>query len=119
MNLKYTIINGNNKWQYEMDEALKNIIINNQKIIYDSLNKLISDDENTLTKAMRYSLLSNGKRLRPLLIIETAKLFTENNLDDIIIVASAMEMIHIFSLIHDDLPSMDNVDFRRGEFHPI
>lgn len=98
-----------------MDEALKSIIKDNQHIIYDSLNKLIPDDNEILTKAIRYSLLSNGKRLRPLLIIETAKLFTEDNLDDVIIVASAMEMIHIFSLIHDDLPSMDNDDYRRGE----
>ena len=70
-----------------MDEALKSIIKDNQHIIYDSLNKLIPDDNEILTKAIRYSLLSNGKRLRPLLIIETAKLFTENNLDDVIIVA--------------------------------
>lgn len=66
-------------------------------------------------EAMRYSALSGGKRLRPFLVIESAQLFglsEEAALDT----AAALEMIHCYSLIHDDLPAMDDSDLRRG--HP-
>lgn len=96
-------------------ETLKEIIKKTQEIISKRLNELIPDDKETLTKAMRYSLLGTGKRLRPLLIMETAKIFTQTNISDLITVASAIEMIHVFSLIHDDLPGMDNDDYRRDE----
>ena len=64
--------------------------------------------------AMRYSLLNGGKRLRPFLLHETAALF---NIDynTALPVAVALEMIHTYSLIHDDLPAMDNDDMRRGK----
>ena len=98
------------------EETLKDIIKNTQDIISKRLNELIPDDDRLLTKAMRYSLLCKGKRLRPLLVIETAKIFnTGVDYSDVITVASAIEMIHVFSLIHDDLPAMDNDDYRRGE----
>ena len=66
-----------------------------------------------VTEAMRYSALGGGKRLRPFLVIESARLFgfsEEAALD----AASAVEMIHCYSLIHDDLPAMDDSDLRRG-----
>ncbi len=97
-------------------EALKKIINETQEIIYKKLNELIPQDSESLTKAIRYSLLCKGKRLRPLLVMETAKIFGNYaNMNDVITVAAAIEMIHIFSLIHDDLPAMDNDDYRRGE----
>lgn len=64
-------------------------------------------------EAMRYSLSAGGKRIRPVLVMEFARIFSakENAALDC---ACALEMIHTFSLIHDDLPCMDNDDFRRG-----
>ena len=65
-------------------------------------------------QSMRYSLLAGGKRLRPTMAIEVATLFGAN-MEEIIPTAVAIEMLHCQSLIHDDLPSMDNDDFRRGK----
>lgn len=67
-----------------------------------------------LYKAMEYSLFAGGKRLRPLLLIETARVFSDNIVDAIPL-ACGIEMIHTYSLIHDDLPAMDNDDYRRGK----
>jgi len=64
-------------------------------------------------RAMRYSLFAGGKRLRPTLVLLTCESLGEN-LEKLLPVAAAVEMIHTYSLIHDDLPSMDNDDFRRG-----
>lgn len=73
----------------------------------------IKSSEKALYEAARYSLLAPGKRLRPLLTLATAESLgtpIEAALDP----ACAIEMIHCYSMIHDDLPSMDNDDFRRG-----
>ena len=70
-------------------------------------------DEKRVSEAMHYSLTRGGKRLRPFLIYETAGLFGidfEQSLN----VAMALEMLHTYSLIHDDLPAMDDDDLRRG-----
>ena len=66
--------------------------------------------------SMRYSVLADGKRLRPIFVLETAKQCSKNPIDEenIMPCACAIEMIHAQSLIHDDLPCMDNDDFRRG-----
>lgn len=64
-------------------------------------------------KAMEYSLLSGGKRLRPFILNEFYKACGKND-DGALNFAAALEMIHTYSLIHDDLPAMDNDDFRRG-----
>jgi farnesyl diphosphate synthase len=64
-------------------------------------------------EAMRYSALSGGKRLRPFLVLETAALFDVAEADALT-AAAAVEMIHCYSLIHDDLPAMDDSDLRRG-----
>jgi len=69
--------------------------------------------ETTLFEAMRYAVLGSGKRLRPFFVVSTARLFgvpDERSLR----VASAVEFVHSYSLIHDDLPAMDNDDLRRG-----
>jgi geranylgeranyl diphosphate synthase, type II len=66
-----------------------------------------------LHTAMRYSLMAKGKRIRPLLCIAGAEA-VGGNAESVLPTASALEMLHTFSLIHDDLPAMDNDDFRRG-----
>jgi len=67
-----------------------------------------------LHKAMRYSVFSGGKRLRPIIILICGKIFNIPQ-KKLLPVAAGIELIHNFSLIHDDLPSMDNDDFRRGK----
>ena len=68
----------------------------------------------TITDAMRYSLLAGGKRVRPMLTLAACEL-VGGQPQQAMAAACAMEMIHTMSLIHDDLPSMDNDDFRRGK----
>ncbi len=67
-----------------------------------------------LLAAMRHGVLNGGKRLRPFLVIESAALFGQLG-DAVLRVASALECIHCYSLVHDDLPAMDNDDMRRGQ----
>ncbi|MET0574623.1 MAG: polyprenyl synthetase family protein [Mesorhizobium sp.] len=67
-----------------------------------------------LLAAMRYGVLNGGKRLRPFLVMETAALFSADG-EAALRVAAALECVHCYSLIHDDLPSMDDDDLRRGE----
>jgi geranylgeranyl pyrophosphate synthase len=67
----------------------------------------------TLHRAMRYSLLGGGKRLRPTLVL-TAGEAVGGHTADLLVPACAVEMLHTYSLIHDDLPAMDNDDMRRG-----
>jgi len=67
----------------------------------------------TLHKAMRYSVFAGGKRLRPVLVIAGAEA-VGGAADDVLPTACAIELIHTYSLVHDDLPAMDDDDFRRG-----
>jgi geranylgeranyl diphosphate synthase, type II len=67
----------------------------------------------TIHKAMRYSLFAGGKRLRPILCLAAAET-CGGKIDNALPLACALECIHTYSLVHDDLPSMDNDDFRRG-----
>lgn len=70
----------------------------------------------TVIEAMNYSLLAGGKRLRPVMMLEAFKLFAGEDADDSILrpFMLAIEMIHTYSLVHDDLPAMDNDEYRRG-----
>ena len=70
--------------------------------------------QKTVMEAMNYSFLAGGKRLRPMLMQETYRLFGGNS-DIIEPFMAAIEMIHTYSLIHDDLPALDNDDYRRGQ----
>ena len=70
--------------------------------------------EGTLNESMEYSLMAGGKRLRPILVLSTYSLF-KNDIEECFPYAVAIEMIHNFSLIHDDLPGIDNDDFRHGK----
>ena len=86
-------------------------IVNKELEKYIRKNKCI---EKVLNSAMEYSLMAGGKRLRPILVIATYKLFKEN-IEECMPYAVAIEMVHNFSLIHDDLPGIDNDDFRHGK----
>lgn len=68
----------------------------------------------TIHRAMRYSVFAGGKRIRPILCIETARLFSKN-VAAAVTAGCAIEFIHTYSLIHDDLPALDNDDLRRGK----
>ena len=85
----------------DVDVFLKNFLRQNQQ-------------KNKLFDAMKYGLFSGGKKFRSYLITSSGKLF---NLDykKLITISAAVECIHSYSLIHDDLPSMDDDDFRRGK----
>ncbi len=81
------------------------------------LDKLVPDepcDENSVIKAMRYSLLGGGKRLRAALLLECCSA-VGGSVEQALPFACAVEMIHAYSLIHDDLPCMDDDDLRRGK----
>lgn len=91
--------------------ALKELSI----LIDKTIEEIFKDkDKNILEKSMAYSALAKGKRLRPVLAILSYKTLGGTNIDSILKSASALELIHTYSLIHDDLPAMDNDDFRRG-----
>ncbi|HEX6459797.1 MAG TPA: farnesyl diphosphate synthase [Thermoleophilaceae bacterium] len=81
------------------------------------LQQLKFSEESTtagLEEAMRYSLLAGGKRIRPVLALATAEALGRSQ-DDVMAFAGAIELIHTYSLIHDDLPAMDDDDLRRGK----
>lgn len=84
-----------------------------QKRINQKLEVLLPSDDSILSNAMRYSVLNGGKRLRPMLVYLSSEL-GDANFDSIDILAGSIELIHCYSLIHDDLPSMDDDDLRRG-----
>ncbi len=89
-------------------ENLKNIIENK---LNEYLPEIFPEE---IWKAVRYSVLSEGKRLRPILVLEAFKICT-GKFEEALPTACALEMIHCYSLIHDDLPCMDNDNFRRGK----
>ena len=70
--------------------------------------------QKTIFEAMNYSILAGGKRLRPMFMLETYRLFGGTDTECIEPFMVAIEMIHTYSLVHDDLPAMDNDDYRRG-----
>lgn len=71
--------------------------------------------QRTVLEAMNYSMLAGGKRLRPLMMYETYRMYAGDGKDEVIApFLAAIEMIHTYSLVHDDLPAMDNDEYRRG-----
>lgn len=79
-----------------------------------NLKKFLPKDKTIISKAMRYSVMAGGKRLRPVFVILGAEIFGLKK-EKVIAAACAVEYIHTYSLIHDDLPAMDNDDLRRGK----
>ena len=97
----------------DFKEELKNY----QILIDKELNKYVNKEEcpeKILNESIEYSLLAGGKRLRPILMLATYKMFKEN-IEEVFMLAVAMEMVHNFSLIHDDLPGIDNDNLRHGK----
>ena len=88
-----------------------------QEIINNELEKYLRKEncpEKILNNSMEYSLMAGGKRLRPILVLATYELFRQD-IEEAMPFAIAIEMVHNFSLIHDDLPEIDNDDFRHGK----
>ena len=88
-----------------------------QEIINKELEKYLRREEvpeKILNNSMEYSLMAGGKRIRPILVMATYKIF-DDDIKKCMPYAIAIEMVHNFSLIHDDLPGIDNDDFRHGK----
>jgi geranylgeranyl diphosphate synthase type II len=88
-----------------------------QKLINDTLEQILRDTSNTsrVLEAMKYSLMAGGKRIRPVLCLAAAEAVGGGAHDRVLMPACALEMIHTYSLVHDDLPAMDNDNLRRGK----
>ncbi len=96
-----------------LDDGLKSI----QREIdakFDELLPMPADPRSRLIEAMRYATIGGGKRLRPLLVAATADMYVVDR-DTAVRAGAAVEAIHVYSLIHDDLPCMDNDDMRHGK----
>jgi geranylgeranyl diphosphate synthase type II len=96
--------------------TLEDYIAAQQKRVDRALDRCVppeSEDPATIHRAMRYSVFAGGKRVRPLLAIAAADAVADTP-DEIEIAACSLELIHTYSLIHDDLPALDNDDLRRG-----
>jgi farnesyl diphosphate synthase len=98
-----------------LNKPFKEVLSNYSMLIQKHMDDLLSQDfsDSKLTKAMRYCALSKGKRIRPFLVIASAQIFGLEP-SDALNAAVAIEFIHVYSLIHDDLPAMDNDDVRRN-----
>lgn len=98
-------------------EVLKREINDKVRLIDQALDRYLPGEQvkpGTIHEAMRYSVFAGGKRLRPVLFLASAEAVGGNS-GSILPAACALELIHTYSLIHDDLPAMDNDDFRRGK----
>lgn len=102
----------NNKLKKTAD--LKKYLTKNALSVNSALKKFLPKDNSIISQAMRYSTLAGGKRLRPIFVIIAAELFGKKA-SDIMPAACAVEYLHTYSLVHDDLPAMDNDDLRRGK----
>jgi geranylgeranyl pyrophosphate synthase len=85
-----------------------------KRLIEEALESLLRRDDGLLFRAMRYAVFPGGKRFRPLLVLSSGACFAASP-SLLVQFACALELIHSYSLVHDDLPSMDNDDFRRGK----
>jgi geranylgeranyl diphosphate synthase type II len=85
-----------------------------KKQIDEALGSIFANTSSKIVKAMKYSLMAGGKRIRPVLCVASAET-VGGQIQDVIRAACALEMIHTYSLIHDDLPAMDNDEIRRGQ----
>ena len=101
---------------------LREYLEEKKKIVEDSLIELLGNYRNKypekLAEAMEYAVMNGGKRIRPILMYMICDLFEKNNsenYDKVREIAIALEFIHCYSLVHDDLPAMDNDDYRRGK----
>jgi geranylgeranyl diphosphate synthase type II len=96
---------------------LRDYLVQQQKLVDAELDRLVPSESTapeTIHRAMRYSLFAGGKRIRPILCMEAARTVGDD-LGGSTACACALELTHTYSLIHDDLPALDNDDYRRGK----
>ncbi len=97
--------------------TLADYLAGQRKLVDGQLDRLVPPETQppeTIHRAMRYSLFAGGKRIRPILCLEGARAVA-GEADGALTAACALEFIHTYSLIHDDLPALDNDDYRRGK----
>jgi len=97
--------------------TLREYLAGQQRLVDAELDRLIPAETvppETIHRAMRYSLFAGGKRIRPILCLEAARAVSDD-CEGAISAACALELVHTYSLIHDDLPALDNDDYRRGK----
>jgi geranylgeranyl diphosphate synthase, type II len=97
---------------------LKETLEEGQRMIDQALDRLLPGPEQrpeSIHQAMRHSVFAGGKRLRPVLCLEAARMVSGRLPEGVEELGSALEMLHTYSLIHDDLPALDNDDLRRGK----
>ena len=93
---------------------LKKYLSQKASLVNAALKKYLPKDNSVISQAMRYSMLAGGKRLRPVFVILAAEL-CGGSAKNVMPAACALEYLHTYSLVHDDLPAMDNDDLRRGK----
>jgi geranylgeranyl diphosphate synthase type II len=96
---------------------LREYLAGQQRLVDAELDRLVPTETTapaTIHRAMRYSLFAGGKRIRPILCIEAARTISDDAVG-VAACACSLELIHTYSLIHDDLPALDNDDYRRGK----
>jgi geranylgeranyl diphosphate synthase type II len=96
---------------------LREYLIQQQQLVDAELDRLVPPETTapaTIHRAMRYSLFAGGKRIRPILCMEAARAISDDSAG-CVTAACSLELIHTYSLIHDDLPALDNDDYRRGK----
>jgi geranylgeranyl diphosphate synthase, type II len=96
---------------------LRDYLARQQRLVDAELDRLVPAETappEAIHRAMRYSLFAGGKRIRPILCVEAARVLRDDT-EGVAAAACALELIHTYSLIHDDLPALDNDDYRRGK----
>src|ERR1035437_9592296 len=104
-----------------MDSPVRSLLASGAKLTDANLERLLPSPDtlpHSIHRAMRHSVFAGGKRLRPILCMEAARMVAGDSElpDGVTSLGAALEMLHTYSLIHDDLPALDNDDLRRG--HP-
>src|SRR5436305_132111 len=103
-----------------MPTNVKSLLQSGAQLTDAALERLLPSPDtlpHSIHRAMRHSTFAGGKRLRPILCMETAKMVaaSETYPEGVANLGAAIEMLHTYSLIHDDLPALDNDDLRRGQ----
>lgn len=102
------------KIKLEKGLDLKKYLSRKAKLVNSALKRYLPKDNSVISRAMRYSMLAGGKRLRPVFVLLAGEICGVKN-EKVMPAACAVEYLHTYSLVHDDLPSMDNDDLRRGK----
>ncbi len=104
----------------QMDSTVQNLLLSGAQLTDAALERLLPSPDtlpHSIHRAMRHSTFAGGKRLRPILCMEAARMVSGGTIipEGAANLGAALEMIHTYSLIHDDLPALDNDDLRRGQ----